>query len=107
MSNVYGPAYDAKGNSCIKLGASSKAGSLKFTVGEDVTEVVIYIAKYKANTSKITVNGTSYTLAKNSNNGEYDVITIDTSVNKTVTITTVSGGYRCMLNTIEFKGNVA
>ena len=106
MSNVYGPAYDAKGNSCIKLGASSKAGSLKFTVGDDVTEVVIYIAKYKSNTSKITVNGTSYTLAKNSNDGAYDVITIDTSVNKTVTITTVSGGYRCMLNTIEFKGNV-
>ena len=107
MSKVYGPAYDAKGNSCIKLGTSSKTGSFSFTVGEDVTEVVIYVAQYKANTTKITVNGVAYTITTASNSGAYTAITIDTSVTKTVSFATVSGGVRCMINTIEFKGNVA
>lgn len=106
-NKVYGPAYDATGNSCIKLGTSSTVGTFKFTVGENVTEVVIYVAKYKANTTKVNVNGTEYTISNASNDGVYDVITIDTSVTKTVTFTTVSGGARCMINTIEFKGNVA
>ena len=104
LSNVYGPAYDAKGNSCIKLGTSSKTASLTFTVDENVTEVVIYVAKYKANTSKINVNGTAYTLTKASNNGEYDAITIDTTATKTITLTTVSGGVRCMIDSIVFNG---
>lgn len=104
-TNMYTGARDAKGNSCIKLGSSSKAGSFKFTVPENVTEVVIYIAKYKANTTKISVNnGTSQTLTKSSNDGAYDVITIDTTTNKTITLTTQSGGYRAMMNTIEFHG---
>ena len=107
MSKVYGPAYDAKGNSCIKLGTSKVVGSFSFTVGEDVTEVVIYVAKYKSNTTKVSVNGTSYTISGASNNGEYDAITIDTSVNKTVTFTTVASNYRCMINAIEFKGQIA
>ena len=50
LSSVYGPAYDAKGNSCIKLGTSKVVGSLSFTVPANVTSVVIYAAKYKANT---------------------------------------------------------
>ncbi|MBR2380898.1 MAG: hypothetical protein IKA84_00190 [Clostridia bacterium] len=104
MSNVYTGARDAKGNSCIKLGASSKAGSFSFTVPDDVTKVVICVAQYKANTTKITVNGTSYTITTASNNGEYTEIEIDTTVNKTVSFTTVSGGYRAMVNTIEFCG---
>ena len=104
-NNIYGTAYDAKGNSCIKLGASSKAGDFAFTVPENVTEVVIYIAKYKANTTKISVNGgTTQSLTKNSNDGQYDVITIDTTTNKTITLKTLSGGYRAMVNTIEFNG---
>lgn len=104
MSKVYGSARDAKGNSCLKLGTGSAAGKFSFTVPEDVTSVVIYIAKYKDNTSKVTINGTTYTLTKNSDNGEYDEITIDTTSNKTITLTTVSGGYRAMLNAIEFMG---
>ena len=102
MANVYGPAYDAQGNSAIKLGASSKAGSLSFTVGDDVNEVIIYVAKYKANTSKINVNGTDYTLVNNSNDGAYDEIKIDTTETKTISFTTLSGGYRCMVDKIEF-----
>jgi hypothetical protein len=107
LSSVYGPAYDAKGNSCIKLGTSSKTGSFSFTVGENVTEVRIYVAKYKANTSKITVNGTAYTLTNNSNDGLYDVIVVDTTTVKTVTFATASGGVRCMVNAIEFVGTPA
>ena len=102
MSKVYGPAYDAKGNSCIKLGTSSATGYFSFTVPDDVVSVVINIAKYKANTTKISVNGTAYTLTKNSNDGQYDAITVDTSTNKTVTLTTVSGGVRAMVNSIIF-----
>ena len=102
MANVYGPAYDAQGNSAIKLGASSKAGSLSFTVGDDVNEVIIYVAKYKDKTTKINVNGTDYTLVNNSNDGAYDEIKIDTTETKTISFTTLSGGYRCMVDKIEF-----
>ena len=99
---MYIGAMDAKGNSCLKLGTTSVAGDISFTVSDDVTSVIIYIGKYKANTSKITVNGTAYTLTKNSNDGQYDEIVIDTSTTKTVNLTTVSGGYRAMINTIVF-----
>ena len=104
MSKVFGPAYDAKGNSCIKLGTSKVVGSLKFTVPENVTEVIIYIAQYKSDTTKITVNGASYNISTASDAGLYTAITIDTSINKTVTLSTVSGGVRCMINTIVFNG---
>ncbi len=99
---MYTGARDNKGNSCIKLGTSSAVGKFSFTVPNDVASVVIYVAKYKANTSKVTINGTTTTLTKSSNNGEYDAITVDTSTTKTVSLTTVSGGYRAMVNTIEF-----
>ena len=102
MSKVYGPARDAKGNSCIKLGTSKVVGTLSFTVDENVTQVVIRVAKYKSNTTKISVNGESYTLTNASDNGAYDEIVIDTTTNKTVTFTTVSGGLRCMINSIEY-----
>ncbi len=105
MSKVYGGARDAKGNSALKLGTSSAAGKFSFTVDSSVSKVIIYVAKYKTNTSKVTINGTTYTIDKASNNGEYMAIEIDTSGNKTVELTTVSGGYRCMINTIEFFGN--
>lgn len=103
MSKVFGPAYDAKGNSCIKLGSSKVIGSFSFTAPDDVSSVVISVAKYKANTTKISVNGTSYTLATNSNDGSYTDITVDTSTTKTVSFTTVSGGVRCMINTITYQ----
>ena len=102
ITNMYTGARDAKGNGCIKLGASSKAGGFSFTVPNDVTSVVIYAAKYKANATKLKVGSTTHTLTKNSNDGAYDAITVDTTSTKTVTLTTVSGGYRAMVNTIEF-----
>ena len=102
LNNVYGPARDAMGNGCIKLGASSKAGGFSFTVPADVTSVIIAVGKYKANATKLTVNGTAYTLTKNSNDGAYDEIVIDTTTEKTISLTTVSGGYRAMVNSITY-----
>ena len=104
VSNLYTGARDAKGNSCLKLGSSSKKGIINFEVPNNVTEVIIYVSKYKSNDSKITVNETVYTLTKNSNDGEYDEIKVDTSTNKSITLETTSGGYRCMINTVEFYG---
>lgn len=104
-TNCYDGGNDAKGNSCMKMGTSSAVGSFTVTVADNVTEVVIYVAQYKANTTKISVNGgDAQTITTASNNGEYTAITIDTSVNKTFTFATVSGGYRAMVNTIVFKG---
>lgn len=101
-TNMYTGARDAKGNSCIKLGTGSKAGSFSFTVPSDVTSVNIYIAKYKTNAASIKVNnGTATALTKNSNDGNYDVITVDTTSTKSVSLS-VSSGYRAMVNTIEF-----
>ena len=101
-TNMYTGARDAKGNSCIKLGASSKAGGFSFTVPSDVTRVIIEVAKYKANTTKVSVGGTTYTISGASNNGAYDAIEVDTTSTKTVKLTTVSGGYRAMVNTITY-----
>ena len=81
------------------------AGSFTFVVGDDVKQVIIYVAKYKTNTTKISINGgATQTINNASNNGEYDAIIVDTSTNKKVTLTTVSGGVRAMINTIEYYG---
>ena len=102
MSKVYGPAYDAKGNSCIKLGTSKVEGTFTFTVGENVTSVVVMVARYKNyDNSKITVNGgEEITLETNSNDGQYYELVIDTTTTKTVTISTVAGNLRVMINSI-------
>ena len=104
-SKMYTGARDAKGNSCIKFGTDSAVGQCMFIVPEDVTEVVIYVAKYKAKTSKVSINGgAATTLTSASDNGEYDTIIVDTTTNKTVEVATTSGGNRAMMNTIVFKG---
>ena len=105
MTNVFGPAYDAKGNSCIKLGASSKTGSLEFTVPSDVEYVVFNIAQYKANTSKVKINNVEYSITTASNEGKYTAITVDTSSNKKITVTTLSGAYRVMIDSISYHAS--
>ena len=96
-------AVDAKGNSCLKLGTSSLTGSFTFTVANDVTKVVIYVACYKANKTNVTVNvGEVIAVETLSNDGEYTAIEIDTTTTKTITFSTANGGVRCMVNTIEF-----
>ena len=101
-SKVYKGARDETGKSALKFGTSSAVGSITFAVPDDVNSIQIYAAKYKTNTSVMVVNGASHTLTKNSNDGEYDVITVDTSTNKTVTIATSSSGKRMMLDKIVY-----
>jgi len=101
-NKVYEDCIDAKGNGCIKLGTSKVVGSFSFTVPDDVTSVVIAVAQYKANTTKIKVNDVNYTIMTASNNGAYTDVEVDTTTTKTVNFTTVSGGVRAMINTITY-----
>ena len=101
-TKMYTGARDAKGNSAIKLGASSATGTFSFNVPDDVNSVVISIAQYKANATVVTVNGKQYTITTASNNGAYTDITVDTTTQKTVTVATTSSGKRAMINSITF-----
>ncbi len=101
-SGFYTTARDAKGNSAIKLGAKSSAGSFSVTVPDDVIKVIFNVAGYKTNAAKLTVNGTSHTVSTYSDNGAYTAIEVDTTNTKTINFTTVSGGYRCMIDSITF-----
>lgn len=101
-SKCYPSSYDATGKSAIKLGSSSAAGKFNMTVPSDVTKVIFKVAKYKANTTKISVNGTQYTITTSSNDGLYTDIEVDTTTTKDIAFTTVSGGYRCMLDSITY-----
>ena len=102
-TNMYTGARDAKGNSCIKMGTSSKAGSFTVSnVPDDVESVIIHVAAYKAKTATVSCNNAKTTLQNKSDNGTYDKITIDTSETKSISFT-VTSGYRCMVNTIEFN----
>ncbi len=105
VANVYGGAFDAQGNSALKLGTGSKAASFTFEVPANVNTVVLYIAGYKANTAKVSVNDTEYTITSKSDEGAYTKIVVDTTTDKTVTLNTLSGGYRAMVNSIEFWGD--
>ena len=102
-TKVYTKAYDAIGNSCLKFGTSSGVASFKFTVPADVNNVVLYVAGYKTNTGKVSINGTVYEIKTLSNNGEYTPIVINTSETKTVEFATVSGTARCMMDKIEYR----
>ena len=101
-TKVYKNARDQLGNSALKIGTGSGAASFSFTAPDDVKAVVIKIAGYKDNAAKLTINGQSYTVSTSSNKGEYTDIEIDTTTNKTVTVETVSGGYRAMINSITY-----
>ena len=103
-SKMYPDSRDAKGNSAIKLGTSSAAGSFSLTVPDDVTSVIIYAAKYKTNASALVINSKTYTLTKASNNGQYDEIIIDTSTTKTISVKTsgTSKNQRAMIDKIVF-----
>ena len=104
-TNMYTGARDAKGNGCIKLGTSSKAGSFTISnIPADVTSVIINVAGYKAKTATMKINNTTNALSSKSDNGTYDAITVDTSTTKTVSVA-VSSGYRAMVNSISFVVN--
>ncbi len=104
-TKLYTGANDKQGNSCFKMGTSSAVGSFKFTVGENVKQVVIYVAGYKARTTKVSVNsGDAVEITEKSDDGEYYKLVIDTTTTKEITISTDASAARCMINTIEFWG---
>ncbi|MBE6942217.1 MAG: hypothetical protein E7455_08050, partial [Ruminococcaceae bacterium] len=110
-SKVYQKANDANGVGFIKFGTSSVVGSLTFTVPEDVTRVELQLASYKANASKYSINGgTAAQIAEvgtKTTIGTPDVVSIDTSSQKTVTVSTVSGGLRMVMVSVVFYGESA
>lgn len=101
---VYVKATDLKGNSCLKIGKGSGVGNFAFDVADDVKQVVIKVAGYKANPAKVSVNGVEYTINNKSDEGDYFELVVDTSSTKTVTFETLSGGYRAMIDSITYKG---
>ena len=107
LSKIYAGGFDKTGNSILKFGTSSVAGTLTFTVPEDVLSVVIYAARYKnyADNNLLVVNGTTYSLTKNSDDGQYDAITIDTSSTKTIVLASAkdSGKPRLVIDKIVFS----
>lgn len=104
----YTNANDAKGNGALKLGTGSKVGSFALTIPAGVTTVNIYVAGYKANEAKFSINGgATQTTTKLSNNGEYDCVEVTVPENGTITFTTVANGYRAMISKIEFVGIAA
>ena len=104
-SKVYAGGWDPYNKGFIKFGTSSVVGTLTFTVPDDVTSVELHLAKYKANTTKYSINdGDAVALTKSANNGEYDVVTVDTTENKTITLSTASGGVRMVMYAVIYKG---
>ncbi len=101
-TKVFENAFDAKGNSCLKVGSSKAVGSFDFTVPSEVSCVVLSVAQYKDKDSKVFVNGTAYTIITSSNSGEYTSIAVDTSNVKKVTVVTDNGAYRVMINDISY-----
>ena len=91
------------GESGLKFGSSSAKGSGSFTVKSNVTKVVIYVSKYSSDSTKITINGTQYTLTNN-----YQAIEIEQPIENaewTVEFSAVnSSKYRFYISTIEFIG---
>ena len=103
LSKIYKSARDAKGNSCIKLGTGSATASFSFSVPDDVTKVVIYVAGYKANKASVVINNTTYAINTTSDTGTYTIIEINTSTIKTIDFKTNSSpDERAMINTVEF-----
>ena len=95
-------ARDSQGNACLKVGSSKAIGSFTFTVPSDVTSVTFHVAKYKANNSAVTINGEKFTPTGSSNDGIYEEFTVDTTTQKTVNVSTVSGSTRVMIDKIVF-----
>ena len=97
--------YTGYGNnqSGLKFGSSSAKGSAEFTVSGNITKVVIYVCKYSSDSTKITVNGTEYTLTS-----EYQAIEIKQPTENTewkVSIEAVNASKnRFYMHQIEFIG---
>ena len=104
VTKVYGGAFDAKGNSCLKLATGSAGASFSFTVPDDVVKVIVKVAGYKDYPAKVKFNDVEKTIVTTlSNDGEYTEIEVDTTENKTVTIATSASNYlRAMIDSITY-----
>ncbi|MBR2623334.1 MAG: InlB B-repeat-containing protein, partial [Clostridia bacterium] len=91
-SAMYPDSYDAKGNGILKLGKSGEVGSFSFTAPDDINRVVIKVAGRQGSTAKVEINGVTYNINTKSDDGVYTNVAIDTSVNKTVSFTTLESG---------------
>ncbi len=100
-TKFYTGARDAKGNSALKMGTSSAAGSFSMTVPADVTKVIFKVAGYKAKTVTVSVNGASQAITTTSDNGAYTDVEVDTTSTKTITFATGTN-YRCMIDSITY-----
>lgn len=101
-SKCYDGAKDETGISALKMGTTSVVGTFSFTAPDDVTSVIIKVAKYKAKNTIVKINGTEHTITTSSNDGAYTAITVDTTSTKAITVETVSGKTRCMIDSITF-----
>ncbi len=101
-TNLYKNARDAKGNPVLKLGKSDALGSFEITIPQNVNIVILEIAKYKDQDSTVIINGREYTITKESDNGEYEEIIIDTATFKKITVSTIKEHTMCMIRSIEF-----
>lgn len=110
ISKVYAPAYDAMGNSALKIGTGTAIGTFTMTVNESVDFVTFEVAGYKSNMAVLDINGYEFVIDTFSADGNYTSITIDTTVNKTIVFSTVKSDTekvsRCMIDSITF-GNYA
>ncbi len=103
LSNVYSNAFDKVGNSTLKLGTSTEAGSFVIHAPKGVALVKIYVSGYKTNSAKITVNGgEEIVIDTTSDDGEYTVVEIKVPTDCEITISTCKGGYRAMIDHIDF-----
>ena len=105
LIKVYDKAFDALGNSCLKLGTSKGAGSFEIVVPNGVTKVTIYVAQYKEDATTVTINGVKHTITTSSNKGEYTAIEIDTTNIEKIEFSVDTK--RCMINRIEFTSTFA
>ncbi len=100
---MYTGARDAKGNGCLKFGTSGNVGSFTINLSSvnNLTKVILRAANYKATTGTILTvdNGTPSTLTSQSNNGQYDEITVN--ITNQISLS-VEFSARAMLNEIEF-----
>ena len=96
--------YDTNNKqSGLKFGSSSAKGDGTISVDANVTKVVIYIARYGSDSTKVTINGTQYTLT-----GQYQAIEVTQPTAGeawTIAISAVNASKnRFYINTVEFYG---
>ncbi len=111
-TKVYANGNDQNGKGFIKFGTSSATGTLTFTVPADVTRVELHLSGYKSNKAYYTINSTAGSTTKTSSTtagtaSQYDVVSVDTSANKTITLATTSSGKRMVMFSVIYYGGAS